>query len=102
MNRHSCTAIFLLVISLALPAPAVLAQESEPTLDKIARTGEFVIGYRADSSPLSYENSLGEPSGYSVDLCRRIAAAICSSARARARSRFCSRASSSAAVRLIG
>ena len=76
MNRHSCTAILLLVISLALPASAVLAQESEPTLDKIARTGEFVIGYRADSSPLSYENSLGEPSGYSVDLCRRIAAAV--------------------------
>ena len=42
----------------------------------ISRTGEFVIGYRADSSPLSYENSEGQPSGYSVDLCRRIAASV--------------------------
>jgi ABC-type amino acid transport substrate-binding protein len=52
------------------------AQNAEGTLDKISRTGEFVIGYRADSSPLSYENSEGQPSGYSVDLCRRIAASV--------------------------
>lgn len=45
-------------------------------MDKVARTGEFVIGYRADASPLSYENGDGEPSGYSVDMCRRIAASV--------------------------
>ncbi|MEM7433448.1 MAG: amino acid ABC transporter substrate-binding protein, partial [Pseudomonadota bacterium] len=49
---------------------------AEATLDKIERTGEFVIGYRADASPLSYENADGEPSGYSVDICRRVAAAV--------------------------
>ena len=53
---------------------AAVAHDAEPTLEKIARTGEFVIGYRADASPLSYENGDGDPSGYSVDLCRRIAA----------------------------
>ena len=52
------------------------AQESEGTLEKIERTGEFLIGYRTDSSPLSYENADGEPSGYSVDICRRIAASV--------------------------
>jgi ABC-type amino acid transport substrate-binding protein len=36
----------------------------------------FNIGYRTDASPLSYENADGVPSGYSVDLCRRIAAAV--------------------------
>lgn len=55
---------------------SLLAHEAESTLDKIVRTGEFVIGYRADASPLSYENGDGEPSGYSVDLCRRIAASV--------------------------
>jgi ABC-type amino acid transport substrate-binding protein len=54
----------------------LLAHEPEGTLEKIARTGEFVIGYRTDASPLSYENADGDPSGYSVDLCRRIAAGV--------------------------
>lgn len=61
---------------LALPATEVFAQDTEGTLAKISSTGEFVIGYRTDASPLSYENAAGEPSGYSVDLCRRIAAAV--------------------------
>jgi ABC-type amino acid transport substrate-binding protein len=68
--------MLLLAALLLLPGSHVLARESEGTLDKIARTGEFLIGYRTDSSPLSYLNADGEPSGYSVDLCRRIAAGI--------------------------
>lgn len=75
--KHSPFATLLFVAAaLILPSANLLAQDSEPTLEKIARTGEFVIGYRVDSSPLSYENANGEPSGYSVDLCRRIAASI--------------------------
>jgi len=54
----------------------LFAHDAEGTLEKIARTGEFVIGYRTDASPLSYENADGDPSGYSVDLCRRIAAGV--------------------------
>ena len=76
MKHSSCTFALLFALSLLLPGSDLLAQESEGTLEKIARTGEFLIGYRADSSPLSYENSDGEPSGYSVDLCRRIAAGV--------------------------
>jgi glutamate/aspartate transport system substrate-binding protein len=76
MTHSSPTLALLLALSLLAPGSDLLAQNSEGTLDKIARTGEFLIGYRADSSPLSYENSKGEPSGYSVDLCRRIAAGI--------------------------
>lgn len=76
MNRTSCSAVLALVCAAFLPTSNVLAEGTEGTLDKIARTGEFVIGYRTDSSPLSYENSEGQPSGYSVDLCRRIAAGV--------------------------
>jgi ABC-type amino acid transport substrate-binding protein len=76
MTHSSPTLALLLALSLLAPGSNLLAQNPEGTLDKIARTGEFLIGYRADSSPLSYENSKGEPSGYSVDLCRRIAAGI--------------------------
>lgn len=76
MNNRLCTAIVSLAAFLALPCTNLLAEESEGTLEKIAKTGEFLIGYRTDSSPFSYENADGEPSGYSVDLCRRIAASV--------------------------
>lgn len=75
MNQRSCMAVLTAVI-LMFAGTDLIAQDSEGTLEKIARTGVFVIGYRTDASPLSYENADGEPSGYSVDLCRRIAAAI--------------------------
>ncbi len=76
MKHRLWTFQLLIAASIALPGSILLAQESEPTLTKIVRSGEFVIGYRADSSPLSYENADGEPSGYSVDFCRRVAASI--------------------------
>ena len=76
MKISSCGATFLLAILLVGPRSDLLARDAEGTLEKIARTGEFVIGYRTDASPLSYENAQGEPSGYSVDLCRRIATQV--------------------------
>ena len=76
MKHNSCAAILLLALILIFPGSDLLAQGSEGTLEKISRTGVFVIGYRTDSSPLSYENADGQPAGYSVDLCRRIAAGV--------------------------
>jgi glutamate/aspartate transport system substrate-binding protein len=55
-----------------LPVLAGTDAAAEETLEKISRTGEFVIGYRTDSLPLSFRNGQGQPAGYSVDLCRRI------------------------------
>jgi ABC-type amino acid transport substrate-binding protein len=76
MKNSACVAISLFAAILLWPSADLLAEDAEGTLDKIVRTGEFVIGYRTDASPLSYENADGEPSGYSVDLCRRIAAGV--------------------------
>ena len=76
MKHSSCAAICLLAAILISPSSYLLAQDLEGTLEKISRTGEFLIGYRTDASPLSYENAEGQPSGYSVDLCRRIAAGV--------------------------
>jgi ABC-type amino acid transport substrate-binding protein len=74
-NKYLATGLFLIAL-LVVPHPNASAHEDEGTLEKIARSGEFVIGYRSDASPLSYENADGVPSGYSVDFCKRIAAAI--------------------------
>lgn len=76
MINRLCATILPIAVLLALPGFDLAAQETEGTLEKIERTGEFLVGYRTDSSPLSYENATGEPSGYSVDICRRIAAGI--------------------------
>ena len=57
---------------LAAPGATLLAQG---TLERIADRGEFRIGYRTDARPLSFEEN-GEAAGYSVDFCRRIAAAV--------------------------
>lgn len=50
------------------------AVTSAATLDRLRETGEIRIGYRQDAVPFSYENDLGEAAGYSVDLCRAVAA----------------------------
>jgi len=76
MNNKRLATGLLLGTILALPLLDASARDPEGTLDKISRTGEFVIGYRTDASPLSYENAEGQPSGYSVDVCRRIATAV--------------------------
>ena len=76
MKHLRNTTTLLIAAMLGLAGFDAAAHDSEGTLEKIARTGEFVIGYRADASPLSYENAAGAPSGYSVDLCRRVAANI--------------------------
>jgi glutamate/aspartate transport system substrate-binding protein len=76
MKPYSCTISALVAAVLLLAGPDASAHNVEGTLDKIAASGEFVIGYRADSSPLAYENADGVPSGYAVDICRRVAASV--------------------------
>ena len=76
MHKSSRATALLVAALLTLPVVPAAAHEAESTLDKVARTGEFVIGYRPDASPLSYENANRQPSGYSVDICRRIAASV--------------------------
>jgi len=53
----------------ALPACA-------QTLDKIRKQGAITLGYIDGAAPFSYADGNGEPQGYSVDLCRAVAAGI--------------------------
>src|SRR5215469_15089850 len=46
------------------------------TLDQIKKSGEIRLGYRTDAPPLSFNDSSGQAVGYSVELCKRIAAAV--------------------------
>jgi ABC-type amino acid transport substrate-binding protein len=43
------------------------------TLDRIRQDKAIRIAYREDAPPFSYKNSIGEPAGFMVDLCRAVA-----------------------------
>ena len=63
---------------LAATVLAVLAATAAhaQTLDKIRKTGVLTLGYIDGAAPFSYVDGNGEPQGYSVELCRRIADGI--------------------------
>lgn len=47
-----------------------------PTLARVRDTGVIVIGYRPASLPFSYLDAQLRPTGYSVELCERVIAAV--------------------------
>jgi ABC-type amino acid transport substrate-binding protein len=58
-----------------LLAFGVQAQNAD-TLKKIRSSKSIALGFRADSPPFSFTGSDGQPAGYSVDLCKRVAAGV--------------------------
>jgi ABC-type amino acid transport substrate-binding protein len=43
------------------------------TLERIRASGSLKLGYRADAQPFSFQDESGQPAGYSVALCGKIA-----------------------------
>lgn len=66
----------LIAISFALMLVSADADAQVDTLQRIAETGEFRIGYVPDAPPLSFEDGDGNATGYSIDLCRHIASTV--------------------------
>jgi ABC-type amino acid transport substrate-binding protein len=52
------------------------AQTLTGTLKKVKDSGILTIGYRENALPFSFKGSDGNPTGYSVDLCKEIAIAV--------------------------
>jgi ABC-type amino acid transport substrate-binding protein len=71
MLQRLATALLVLTTLGALPG---MVQGG--TLDQIKKTGEIRLGYRTDAPPLAFKDSSGQPAGYSVELCRRVAVAV--------------------------
>ena len=66
---------FLLAVGLIAPLLATCgarAQELTGTLKKIKDSKTVSLGYRESSIPFSYVNKVGEPIGYSIDLCNAV------------------------------
>jgi ABC-type amino acid transport substrate-binding protein len=67
----------ILMVSCLLLLPLnVQSADWTGTMQKVNDTKRFVIGYAPDAAPLSFDNGSGDVVGYSVELCRRIAAAV--------------------------
>ena len=60
------------VVGSLLVISGLHAQELTGTLKKIKDSKSVVLGYRESSIPFSYVNKLGEPIGYSIDLCNAV------------------------------
>lgn len=75
MTRLSmATALALLLVVFATGSNAQVNESI--TLQRIAESGEFRIGFVPDSAPMSFLDQNGNAVGYSIDLCRHIAAAV--------------------------
>jgi polar amino acid transport system substrate-binding protein len=81
LARHTACAIMSLTVALTLAAqaakpaakPAVKVTTSNPVSDRIKSTGTVRFGYRNDASPFSFKDPSGNPAGFSVELCQKIA-----------------------------
>jgi polar amino acid transport system substrate-binding protein/glutamate/aspartate transport system substrate-binding protein len=61
---------------LAFAAAAVawpLGSADAGTLDRVKQDKTFRIAFRDDAAPFSFTGSIGEPAGFTVDLCRSVA-----------------------------
>jgi glutamate/aspartate transport system substrate-binding protein len=64
----------LLLVAAVLPAVAP-AQTTDRAVQRIRERKAVTVAYRTDARPFSYEDG-GQPAGYSVDLCKRVATSL--------------------------
>ena len=69
MSRWRLPLVLFMLTCLAQAAAAA-------TLDDIRERGTIRIGVRQDARPFSYYNDLGEPAGYTVELCRAVSSRL--------------------------
>lgn len=73
MPAHCTRRLVLAGILLGMSAYTAVAAQ---TLDAIAQKGTIRIGYISDEEPFSFKKKDGNPTGYAIDLCGKIADAV--------------------------
>lgn len=61
-----------IILLIAFFASPLSAQELTGTLQQIKKSGQIRIGYRVSEPPMSFLDKDGNPTGYSIDLCKGI------------------------------
>jgi ABC-type amino acid transport substrate-binding protein len=65
-----------IILLIAFIASPIAAKELTGTLQQIKKTGQIRIGYRVSEPPMSFLDKDGNPTGYSIDICKGIAAKV--------------------------
>lgn len=65
-----------LLVALLAATGLASAQALDGRLKKIADTKTLTLAYRTDAVPFSFADDKGQPSGYTVDLCKRVASLV--------------------------
>ncbi len=66
----------LLLLLAGLLSGAACAQGTPDTLARIKAAKSITVAFSADSLPFSYVETNNQPAGYSIDLCKRVIAAL--------------------------
>jgi ABC-type amino acid transport substrate-binding protein len=61
-----------IILLIAFFASPLAAQELTGTLQQINKSGQIRIGYRVSEPPMSFLDKDGDPTGYSIDICKSI------------------------------
>lgn len=72
LTTRRATRVRALLAAFVLLLPAITAAAT-PTLERLRETGVLRLGYLTAVPPYSYHDESGEPAGYAVALCERIA-----------------------------
>ncbi len=65
-----------IILLIAFFASPLAAQELTGTLQQIKKSGQIKIGYRVSEPPMSFLDNDGNPTGYSIDICKSIVAEV--------------------------
>ncbi len=65
-----------IILLIAFFASPIAAQELTGTLQQIKKSGQIRIGYRVSEPPMSFLDKDGNPTGYSIDICKGIVAEV--------------------------
>jgi glutamate/aspartate transport system substrate-binding protein len=68
--------LIVALVGLVLAGSAAVAQPFEGRLKSVQETATLRIAYRTDSRPFAYLDPQGKPTGYTIELCQRIARSI--------------------------
>lgn len=72
MKRSFGSAPIAGIIAIAIGFGGFIGEAAAGALERIKESGKIKIAYREDAAPYSVKNAIGEPAGYSVDLCRAV------------------------------
>lgn len=73
-HRRSRIATFGMAILAVLVLPfADMTSASAATLDRVRQSGKLMLGYRTDARPFAYQDGAGKATGYSIELCQKVA-----------------------------